>query len=45
MNDIIEKARELGQMIAESDEIKAYLESISVPFLEGCLLVGLRKYR
>ena len=23
MNDIIEKARELGQMIAESDEIKA----------------------
>ena len=30
---------------AGSDEIKAYLESISVPFIEGCLLVGLRKYR
>lgn len=30
---------------AESDEIKMYLDSINVPYLEGCALVGVRLYK
>ena len=30
---------------AESDEIKEYLNSINKPFLEGCALVGLRRFK
>lgn len=29
---------------AESDELIAYLEHMEIPFVEGCLLVGLRLY-
>lgn len=30
---------------AESDEIKDYLKSINKPFLEGCALVGIARYK
>lgn len=30
---------------AESDEIKEYLKSINKPFLEGCALIGLRRFK
>ena len=30
---------------AESDEIKSYLEENKIPFIEGCLLVGLSLYK
>lgn len=29
---------------AESDEIFEYLKSMNIPYLEGCVLVGLRLY-
>lgn len=30
---------------AESEEIKDYLNSINKPFLEGCALVGIRRFK
>ena len=30
---------------AESEEIKEYLKSINKPFLEGCALIGLRRFK
>ena len=30
---------------AESEEIKEYLNSINKPFLEGCALVGIRRFK
>ena len=29
---------------AESDELKAYLEENNIPYVEGCLLLGLKLY-